>query len=604
MLKHTVILFFVLLFFSPVIAQTNVPVGTPVSQDTMIIKLTNGETFQLIPGGDSQLHWLKTKDGYIVSKSDNQYFFGKIVNGEMTATNIQLSNKNLRSQKQLLERLKRDNFQALNTYSTSTKSVKTIGGVPSSGKIKIPVLLVEFADQAHTRSKENVEAMLNQDGHNNYASLQEFYKRASHDQLDIQFDVYGWYQSDLKLEEVAENNGGKAAGKLVRKAVQLANSEGIDFTPYDNDGDGDADVVVVMHAGLGADHYGQEEYIWPRSWALEHTVGKPLNYNDTEINDYVIACEMREYDNNWIEAGIGTFAHEFGHALGLPDLYDGTGKSNGLGHWALMSAGSWLGRGIKPSNFCVWSRIKLGWDSPKELNFDNYGDYMLNSSNLNKDEVYRINTTNEDEYFLLVNRRSEGNDIAQPTSGLAIYHINETKANLDYYVNDDRDNPGVRFVEADFNESLGLYNAQDRGTASDLFPGTTDNHEFGPNSIPSSNLLDGEESMVWIQDIKDENELITFSLSQVTGITSIDKTSDIIVYPNPVEDDIRIKGSLQALSDARIEIYSSKGCKLYEEKLNIYQNEELINLQFLAKGVYVIKIITEQEVYSKKILKY
>lgn len=604
MTKQTVLFFFFLLFSFQLSSQTNVPVGTPVCRDTINLFNQHGESFKVIPNGDSRLHWLATEEGYIITQSKGVYYFGKLENKQIVATNISLSSKNISSQKQILETIKQTNFATLPAQTDKSKSVKTIGGVPSDGKIRIPVLLVEFSDQTHTRSKENVEAMFMQDAHNNYASLREYYLRASHNKLEIQFDVFGWYQSNLKLEEVSENKGGKYAGQLVKKAIELADKEGVDFSPYDNDNDGDVDAVVVMHAGLGADHYGQEKYIWPRSWSLQYTVGLPVSLDEVKVNDYVIACEMREYDNKWVEAGLGTFAHEFGHALGLPDLYDGTGKSNGLGHWAIMSAGSWLSRGVKPANFCAWSRIKLGWDQPTTIRYDEYGNYSIYSSNTTKDEIYRINTSRDGEYFLLANKRKEGNDIAQAASGLAIYHINDAKANLHYEVNDDRDNPGVRFVEADFNTSLGLYNAQDRGTASDLFPGVKENHEFGPYTSPSSNLFNGIESKVWIKDIQDENGVIKFSLNQVTGIKSLDKISGISVYPNPVHEHLNIKANSKILSNAILEIYNLTGSKLYETELNSFQSEKQINLQSLANGVYIMKIITEDDIYSKKILKY
>ncbi|NOU60383.1 M6 family metalloprotease domain-containing protein [Marinifilum caeruleilacunae] len=604
MFKYTTNLLFVLFFSIQVFAQTDVPTGAPVCNDPIQITILNGNKLEVICRGDSRLHWMETEDGYMLSQFENQYFFAKIADGKLIKTDITVSKANITANRTKLNKLRIQNDQALSAIQYRSKSLKTIGGVPAKGKIKIPVLLVDFANQLHTRSKENVEEMFSQDGHNNYGSVKEYYLRASHNQLDIEFEVFGWYQSGLTTQEVAENKGGKAAGKLVKKAVELAHADGVDFSPYDNDGDGDADVLVVMHAGLGADHYGQEEYIWPRSWALQYTVGLPQTYGDLKVNDYVIACEMREYDGSWQDAGIGTFVHEFGHALGLPDLYDGTGNSNGLGHWAIMSAGSWLNRGYKPSNFCAWARVKMGWDEPKVLQYDDYGNYSMNSSNINQNEVYRINTTNDNEYFLLANKQAEGNDIGQPASGLAIFHINEQKANQDYNVNDDRDNPGVRFVEADFNENQGLYNAMDRGKASDLFPGTTNKTEFGPHSNPNSNLFNGEGSEVWIRDIKLENALLSFSLNQVTGITSIDETSDLILYPNPVKDYIKVRGSREILANASIEIYHANGSKMLEKTLNSFQDEEQINLQFLPKGVYLIKIISDKNIYSKKIVKY
>jgi len=62
---------------------------------------------------------------------------------------------------------------------------------------------------------------------------------------------------------------------------------------------------------------------------------------------------------------VGVFAHEYGHDLGLPDLYDYYGE-NGTGFWSLMSSGSWLDTGMdtignKPGHMGAWEKFQLGW---------------------------------------------------------------------------------------------------------------------------------------------------------------------------------------------------------------------------------------------------
>ena len=60
---------------------------------------------------------------------------------------------------------------------------------------------------------------------------------------------------------------------------------------------------------------------------------------------------------------ISVFCHEFGHMLGLPDLYarPELPGSEGVGVWCAMSNQNGGGR---PQHFCAWSKEQLGWVKP------------------------------------------------------------------------------------------------------------------------------------------------------------------------------------------------------------------------------------------------
>lgn len=76
------------------------------------------------------------------------------------------------------------------------------------------------------------------------------------------------------------------------------------------------------------------------------------------VYDYTIQPE---------NGGLGVFAHEYGHDLGLPDHYDTAGGNNGTGYWTIMSSGSYLGEGdergvgLRPGDFSAWDKLQLGW---------------------------------------------------------------------------------------------------------------------------------------------------------------------------------------------------------------------------------------------------
>ena len=75
------------------------------------------------------------------------------------------------------------------------------------------------------------------------------------------------------------------------------------------------------------------------------------------IGDYTVEPE---------NGGLGVFAHEFGHDLGLPDYYDTDGGENGTAFWTLMSSGSWLNQGgdaigTTPGLMGPEEKLFLGW---------------------------------------------------------------------------------------------------------------------------------------------------------------------------------------------------------------------------------------------------
>ncbi len=75
---------------------------------------------------------------------------------------------------------------------------------------------------------------------------------------------------------------------------------------------------------------------------------------------------IRDYTTEPENGGLGVFAHEYAHDLGLPDLYDTSGGENGTGFWTLMSSGSWLGHGkgtigTTPNHMGAWEKLQLGW---------------------------------------------------------------------------------------------------------------------------------------------------------------------------------------------------------------------------------------------------
>ena len=152
---------------------------------------------------------------------------------------------------------------------------------------------------------------------------------------------------------------------------------------YDYDGDGDFDEpdgyidhYQAVHAGSGEETGGGvlgADAIWSHRWYVQTTPigaggpsvdgqvvpqgGTQIGDSDYWIGDYTIEPE---------DGGVGVFAHEYAHDLGLPDLYDTAGGENGTGFWTLMSSGSYgndgtIDLGTQPIHMGAWEKLQLGW---------------------------------------------------------------------------------------------------------------------------------------------------------------------------------------------------------------------------------------------------
>ncbi|MGC0382926.1 immune inhibitor A domain-containing protein [Streptomyces sp. SAI-129] len=152
---------------------------------------------------------------------------------------------------------------------------------------------------------------------------------------------------------------------------------------YDFDGDGDfnepdgyIDHFQIVHAGedesAGGGAQG-EDAIWAHRWYAFGTDAGATGPADNKLGGTQIGDTgiwVGDYTIQPENGGLGVYAHEYGHDLGLPDHYDTAGGDNSTGFWTLMSSGSWLGTGRNeigdlPGDMTAWDKLQLGW-----LNYD------------------------------------------------------------------------------------------------------------------------------------------------------------------------------------------------------------------------------------------
>lgn len=231
--------------------------------------------------------------------------------------------------------------------------------------------------------------------------------------------VNGWYEGQI------------AAGKTPAEVnAYLSSFDKWDRYDYNGNGnfdepDGYIDTFQSVHAGEGEEAGGGalgSAAIWSHSWyaypggigvtgpGFNQLGGIQIGSSSFWVGKYTIQPE---------NGGLGVFAHEFGHDLGLPDLYDTSGGENGTAFWTLMSSGSWLGDGkkdigSKSSHMGAWEKFQLGWLNYKVVKAGQKSDFKLG--------LMEYNTKNPQAAFVVLPKKSVTSVIGTPYAGSHFYY--------------------------------------------------------------------------------------------------------------------------------------------------------------------------------------
>ncbi len=176
--------------------------------------------------------------------------------------------------------------------------------------------------------------------------------------------VNQWYNDQL------------AAGRTAEElAAELAQYDVWDRSDYDGDGnfderDGYIDHFQIVHAGgdqADGDPIQGEDAVWShRGTAYDNTTSGPDGNLQGGVQIGTTGIWVSDYTVQPENGGIGVFAHEYGHDLGLPDLYDWSGGgSNHVNWWSAMGqqrvSGPGEVLGSRVNDLDPWSKLQLGW---------------------------------------------------------------------------------------------------------------------------------------------------------------------------------------------------------------------------------------------------
>jgi len=274
--------------------------------------------------------------------------------------------------------------------------------------------------------------------------------------------------------------------KLIADAVVVADPY-VDYSQFDNDGDGEVDYLAVIHAGTGAEVTGSPNDLWSWQGELTHNGGEPVVLDGVTIDRYLLIPERQWYPCDTPRL-LGVLAHEFGHLLGLPDLYDTDDTSTGIGAWCLMGYGCQANWGATPVHLCAWAKAQLGWLTPIDVTTSILGASIPACASSPTAYRLRNHTLADGEHFLVENRQRIAFDFHLPAAGLLIYHIdgNQTDNDNEWYCPDHitSGNLLVAVEQAD-----GLWNLEknnNQGDSGDPWPGASNHRNFSGTSVPNS----------------------------------------------------------------------------------------------------------------------
>ena len=455
----------------------------------------NGTEITVRQIGDEFFHYWETEDGQIAEEQADGTF---VITGERVPTAEQAA-------------AKRQAAKAM--HSTPHKAIGQLNLAPRGLLVLVQFSNVSFAAGNDSTAFSN---MLNQAGYNyNGAtgSAIDYFKAQSNNQYSPVFDVVG--PVTLPNTRVYYGEEGTIGGykqddmyiaDFVIDAVAAADAIGCDFSQYDNDHNGYVDFVYFIFAGKSQASGGTSETIWPHNWELNSalyfhqthgTSGYSYTSNATNlptydgkrINNYACSAELREDGER---SGIGTFCHEFGHVMGLPDYYVTTndasnkGKYYDPGAWSIMDYGSYNNNEMTPPNYSAFDKYYMGWLTPDVLAKNAQLDVTLTTDYTS---AYQINGGNmlktvktEQRLWYLENRQKTGWDTYLPGHGMLAWEVTYNNSNWE---NNAPNNEDVGYTIVTANDITRPYTpceyfTNENSTSGTPFPGTSNVTAFTP----------------------------------------------------------------------------------------------------------------------------
>lgn len=566
-----------------------------------IIKQADGTTITIRAYGDEDLSYFLASDGTLLyQEGTNFYIAGVKADGTLYSTRVLAHEPSMRTIKEI-SAIKAQNAKAFyNSMETQAKANKVRREpmtpdnslLPSLGKHKIPVILVEFSDvefsvenpkatfDKYLNGKELFNKETDPEMGQNYASVAKYFKDMSFGKFEPEFEVFGPVNLGKPLATYgAGYSSQENMGLLLTDACTAVDDE-VDFTQYDSNDDGNIDLIYIIYAGFSQSIAGNStDCIHPKSGYL--SLAK--SFDGMDVKRYGVNNELNgtpaDQANGPIINGIGLFCHEFSHCMGLPDLYPKSGSiaeaciNQNMDYWSLMDAGEYTANGYRPTAYTAWERERLGWMEIGTLT----GPSNVELKSLDEGgaafRIYNDKDETGHEYYIVENVQNNGWNKNLFGNGLMVTHVdylssqfslggckvNNTEGHPrmhvmaadgmfvpEYFLGSTIEDSYITFLKEHNADLVAKYGGQvfsiedyKAEAAGDLFPGTSNATSLTDDSQPMKAwTYNGETMGKPITDITNDTEkgIVSFKFmgggEPVDGINevTVNKTTDSRVY--------------------------------------------------------------------------
>ena len=506
-----------------------------IPADPMPVMVTqpDGSTVTVTLHGDEFFHFTTTQDGYTVLKNKAGYYTYATLDGDRLVPGNRIARDAAQRTaddrtflatvpKGLNDKALAQNGQRL--LSRRNSAIRRVGadGMMDYGNFRGLIILINYNDKTFSMRNPGTfyNDMVNTPNYTGYTlngrqvrmtgSVRDYFYDNSAHIFDPVFDVVGPVDVDFSCTDPM---GTSNTTEIFEAALRAADPV-VDYNDYDSDGDGFVDMVFFLVAGFSANYSGNnDDYLWPHMYYLYWT--PPLDGVGFDL--YACSTEIAGWENYYADVnGIGTFCHEFGHVLGLPDLYDtdynGTGgESRNPGDWSIMAGGSGNNFGRNPVGYSLYERYALGFTKPVLINEE--GSYSLQAID-ESNTGFRLNTPTQNEFFLIENRQAGKWDRNLPGHGMLVARVDSTNERI-WWSNEVNCNPSRMYYDL----LRAHYNGQD--SDSDPFPGSRGVTELNNFTSPSLLTWDNKFNEFALGDIAEHNRIISFNVERDNSILHI-----------------------------------------------------------------------------------